>query len=95
MADISARTIRRIPYETSGIVALPASAAIRPHVPAAEGIGFWDCWLIIRRHSNLIFGLLAAALLTTLLITFCMTPNFAASSTILIEPAPAQVLDIR
>lgn len=95
MADRSARAIRRIPPETSGIVALPASAAIRPHVPAAEGIGLSDCWMIIRRHLNLIFGLLAAALLTTLLITFCMTPNFAATSTVLIEPATPQVLDIK
>jgi succinoglycan biosynthesis transport protein ExoP len=95
MADITARAIRRIPHESSGIVALPASAAIRPYVPAPEGIGFSDCWRIMRRRSNLIFGLLAAALLTTLLITFCMTPNFAASSTLLIEPAPAQVLDIK
>ena len=95
MADISARAIRRIPREISGIVALPASAAIRPHVPAAEGIGVSDCWLIIRRHLNLIFGLLAAALLTTVLITFCMTPNFAATSTLLIEPATPQVLDIK
>jgi polysaccharide biosynthesis transport protein len=95
MADITARAIRRISHETSGIVALPASAAIRPYVPAAEGIGFSDCWMIVRRHSNLIFGLLAAALLTTLIITFCMTPNFAASSTLQIEPAPAQVLDIK
>jgi polysaccharide biosynthesis transport protein len=95
MAYITARAIRRIPRETSGIVALPASAAIRPHVLAAEGIGFSDCWLIIRRHSNLIFGLLAAALLTTVLITFCMTPNFAATSTLLIEPATPQVLDIK
>jgi len=75
MADITARAIRRIPRETSGIVALPASAVIRQHVPAAEGIGLWDCWLIIGRHSNLIFGLLVAALLTTVLITFCMTPK--------------------
>jgi len=96
MADISANAVRRIPHGASGIVTLPAlPPMMRPPVIAAEGIGVSDCWLIIRRHSNLIFGLVAAALLTTGLITFCMTPNFSASSTLLIEPATPQVLDIK
>ena len=96
MADISANAVRRIPHGASGIVTLPVlPPMMRPPVIAAEGIGLSGCWLVIRRHSNLIFGLLAAALLTTVLITFCMTPNFTASSTLLIEPAAPQVLDIK
>jgi polysaccharide biosynthesis transport protein len=95
MADISANAVRRIPHELSGIVALPALPAMRPHLVAAEGIGLSDCWLVIRRHLHLIFGLLAAALLMTGLVVFLMTPNFTASSTLLIEPAPPQVLDIK
>jgi polysaccharide biosynthesis transport protein len=100
MADMSVRAVRnravsRIPHGTSGVVTLPALPTIRPYVAAAEGIGLLDCWLIIRRHLNLICGLLAAALLTTALVVFCMTPNFTASSTLLIEPAAPQVLGIK
>jgi polysaccharide biosynthesis transport protein len=100
MADISVRAVRkralsRISYETSGVVALPALPAMRSHVVAAEGIGLLDCWLIIRRHLHLILGILAAALLTTGLVLLCMTPNFTASSTLLIEPATPQVLGIK
>ncbi|MGH7932853.1 MAG: GumC family protein, partial [Candidatus Binataceae bacterium] len=39
--------------------------------------------------------MLAIAWLTTGLAVFLMTPNFAATSTLLIEPAPAEVLDIK
>jgi polysaccharide biosynthesis transport protein len=89
------RAISRIPHETSGIVTLPGVPAVRPHVEAAEGIGLLDCWLILRRYLTLILGLLGVTLLTTALITFCMTPNFTATSTLMIAPAAPQVLDIK
>ena len=62
---------------------------------AAEGIGLSDCWLVIKRHSELIIGLLAIVLLTTRVVVFSMTPNFTASSTLLIQPDPPRVLDIK
>jgi polysaccharide biosynthesis transport protein len=95
MANISSYGVRRISHGASGIVALPAPPAMRPPAIAAEGIGLSDCWLVLRRHSYLIFGLLAAALLTTGLVVFSMTPNFTASSTLLIEPDAPRVLDIK
>ena len=61
----------------------------------AEGIGLSDCWSVIRRHSQLILGLLATVLLITGLVVFFITPNFTASSTLLIEPDLPRVLDIK
>ena len=93
---MAVRAISRIPHESPGIITLPALAAMGPYVAAPpEGIGLLDCWLIIRRRLKLIVGLLIAALLTTGLVAVCMTPNFTASSTILIESATPQVLDIK
>src|SRR5215469_8625739 len=86
----------RISHESPGIITLPALAAMHPYVaPPPEGIGLLDCWLTIRRHLRLIVGLLIAVLLMTGLIAICMTPNFTASSTLLIEAATPQVLDIK
>lgn len=91
MPEISPYVIRRIAQDPPGLVHLPAMA---PPV-ISEGVGLADSWRVIRRHSRLICGLLAAAWLTTGLVVFLMTPNFAASSTLLIEPEPPQVLDIK
>jgi succinoglycan biosynthesis transport protein ExoP len=68
-------------------------------IPAAfsmsDGIGLVDCWRIIRRYLRLICGLLAITLLVTGVTVYLMTPDYTASSTLLIQPEPAQVLDIR
>jgi polysaccharide biosynthesis transport protein len=95
MADTSARAVRRLQRETSGIVALPAQSLTRSQAVADEGIGLSDCWLVIKRHLDLIIGLLVAVLLSTGLVVFSMTPNFTASSTLLIQPDPPRVLDIK
>jgi capsular exopolysaccharide synthesis family protein len=60
-----------------------------------EGIGLYDCWLVIKRYRRLIFALVATALFLTVVVVLLVTPNFVATSTLLIEPEPAQVLDVR
>jgi polysaccharide biosynthesis transport protein len=60
-----------------------------------EGIGLYDCWRIINRYRRLIFALVATALFLTMVVAFLMTPNFVATSALLIEPEPPQVLDVR
>jgi succinoglycan biosynthesis transport protein ExoP len=90
-AELSPYVIRRIGPDSSAPILLPAM----PPPVVNEGIGLSDCWQIIRRHSRLIVGLLAAALLTTGIVVFLITPSFTASSTLLIEPEPPQVLDIK
>ena len=60
-----------------------------------EGIGLSDFWLVIRRYLKLILTLLAIALFSTSVVVLLMTPNYVATSTLLIEPEPPQVLDVR
>lgn len=92
MSEISPYVIRRIAARSSGVVSLPPTPA--PQVPG-DGIGIADCWQIIQRHSRLICLLVTVALLTTGIMVFLMTPNFKASATLLIEPQPPRVLDIK
>jgi polysaccharide biosynthesis transport protein len=61
----------------------------------SDGIGLADCWRIIRRYRRLIVTMLSVALLLTGFVVFLLERNFAASATLLIEPEPPQVLDIR
>jgi capsular exopolysaccharide synthesis family protein len=60
-----------------------------------EGIGLYDCWRVIKRYRRLIFALVATALFLTVAVVLLVTPNFVATSTLLIEPEPPQVLDVR
>ena len=60
-----------------------------------EGIGLYDCWRILKRYRRLIFALVATALLLTVGVVLLVTPNFVSTSTLLIEPEPPQVLDVR
>jgi len=50
---------------------------------------------VVRRHSSLIAALIIGALLITALIVFTLTPQFTASSTIMIERQTPQVLDMK
>ena len=72
---------------------LPLKAAVS--VSMSDGIGLADCWRIIRRSRRLIVALLMVALFLTGIVIFLTRPTYTASSTILIEPEPAQVLDVR
>jgi polysaccharide biosynthesis transport protein len=60
-----------------------------------EGIGLYDCWRVVKRYRRLIFALVATALFLTVVVVLLVTPNFVATSTLLIEPEPPQVLDVR
>lgn len=61
----------------------------------SEGIGLAECWSVIRRSRRLILTLLTIALFLTGILMFLTKPSYTASSTLLIEPEPAQVLDVR
>ena len=74
-------------------VAIPPSA-LMPLV-MSDGIGLADCWQVIRRSRRLICMILAVSVLITGGVVLLRTPNFTASSTLLIEPEPPQVLDVR
>ena len=71
-----------------------ASRSAIPHV-MSDGIGLADCWRIIRRSRRLICTLLISSLLITGLVVFLKKPGFIASTTLLIEPEPPQLLDVR
>jgi polysaccharide biosynthesis transport protein len=60
-----------------------------------EGIGLYDSWRVVKRYRRLIFALVATALFLTMGVVLLLTPNFVATSTLLIEPEPPQVLDVR
>src|ERR1700722_19137415 len=91
MSNISPYVARRIAHHPPSAIASMSAAPLS----MGDGIGLADCWRIIRRYLRLICGLLAIALLVTGVAVFLMTPDYTASSTLLIEPEPAQVLDIR
>jgi polysaccharide biosynthesis transport protein len=77
---------------------VPSTAFLAPgSAPTmmSDGIGLADCWRIIRRYRRLIVTMLSVALLLTGTVVFLLERNFTASATLLIEPEPPQVLDIR
>jgi polysaccharide biosynthesis transport protein len=61
----------------------------------SDGIGLADCWRIIRRYRRLVVTTLSVALLLTGIVVLLLERNFTASATLLIEPEPPQVLDVR
>jgi polysaccharide biosynthesis transport protein len=91
MSEIAPYAAPRIAHDSS--VVLASGSAIP--VLMSDGIGLADCWRVIRRSRRLICTLIIISLLITALVVFLTTPNFTASSTLLIEPEPPQVLDVR
>lgn len=92
MPELSPYVIRRVAAGSSDVVSLPP---VPPPQVAGEGIGLQECWQILKRRSRLISVLVLGALLATGIAVFSMTPNFKASATLLIEPEPPRVLDIK
>jgi polysaccharide biosynthesis transport protein len=90
MSAIAPYDAERITRDSSGIIVLSDAIPL-----VSEGIGLAECWRVIRRSLRLICALLITFLLITGLVVFLKTPNFTASSTLLIEPQPPQVLDVR
>jgi polysaccharide biosynthesis transport protein len=92
-------THNRVLVPNGGSLAKLHSFGAAPSIPAppitTDGIRLIDCWKVISRFRRLILALLGVALLSTSVFIFYATPNFIASSTLLIEPEPPQVLDIR
>ena len=96
MSQTTPSRVPRLSYDSSGQVpslALLSTGAFPDDM--REGIGLYDCWRVIKRYRRLIFALVAAALFLTVIVVLLVTPNFVATTTLLIEPEPPQVLDVR
>jgi len=73
----------------------PAAAASKmAEYSEAAGIGLADCWKIIAARWRLIAILVLLALAVTAVIVFTMTPRYAATATLLIDPEPPHLMDI-
>jgi polysaccharide biosynthesis transport protein len=84
-----------VAYDPPTIPALPPMPKKTVSIAMSEGIGLADCWSVVRRSRRLILTLLTIALFLTAIVIFLTKPTYTASSTLLIEPEPAQVLDVR
>jgi polysaccharide biosynthesis transport protein len=91
MSEIAPYVARRVGYDSPVVI---ASGGAIP-LAMSDGIGLADCWRVIRRSLRLICTLIMICLLITGVVLLLSTPNFTASSTLLIEPEPPQVLDVR
>ena len=91
MSEIVPYVAPRIGHDSSFVF---ASRSAIPSV-MSDGIGLADCWRVIRRSLPLICTLLISSLLITGLVVFLKKPGFIASTTLLIEPEPPQLLDVR
>ncbi|MBV8134978.1 MAG: polysaccharide biosynthesis tyrosine autokinase [Deltaproteobacteria bacterium] len=96
MSQSAHSDVPRVTHNSSGNV--PSVALLSANTfpsDMGEGIGLYDCWRVVKRYRRLIFALLATALFLTFVVVLLVTPNFVATSTLLIEPEPPQVLDVR
>jgi succinoglycan biosynthesis transport protein ExoP len=91
MSEIAPYVAPRIGHDSPVVI---TSGSAIPLV-MSDGIGLVDCWRVIRRSLRLICTLIIICLLITGVVLSLSTPNFTASSTLLIEPEPPQVLDVR
>src|SRR6516165_4496417 len=91
MSEIAPYIARRVGHDSP--VVITSSSPIP--MAMSDGIGLADCWRVIRRSLRLICTMIMASLLITGVVVFLSTANFTASSTLLIEPEPPQVLDVR
>lgn len=96
MSQIVPNGVPRLTHNSSGQVPSLALLSNGPFPSEmGEGIGLYDSWRVVKRYRRLIFALVAAALFLTVVVVLLVTPNFVATSTLLIEPEPPQVLDVR
>src|SRR5262249_19183886 len=96
MSQIAPSGVPRLTHDSSGQVPSLALLSTGP-CPGerGEGIGLYDSGGVVKRYRRLIVALVATALFLTVGVVLLVTPNFVATSTLLIEPEPPQVLDVR
>jgi polysaccharide biosynthesis transport protein len=71
----------------------------RPIAPAQQyavddGIGLDQCWLVVRRHWQMMATVVSLAVILAWVAVSLMTPQYTAKSTLLIEPEPPRVLNV-
>ena len=72
-----------------------AARSINPSIEDGPEIGFLDYWRTIRKHARLIGAVTLALVLLTGLVVLVETPEYTATTTVLIERNAPQVLNIR
>src|SRR5216684_5141388 len=72
----------------------PAPALKSAEYTEAAGIGLADCWKVVRARWRLIAILVVLTLLVTAVVVFTMTPRYAATATLLIDPEPPHLMDV-
>jgi succinoglycan biosynthesis transport protein ExoP len=94
MLELSSNVMPRVPNGPSTPSPGIPSTVMVPLV-MNDGIGLADCWQVIRRSRRIICTILVISVLVTGGVVLLTTPNYTASSTLLIEPEPPQLLDVR
>ncbi len=88
MSNLSPYFIQR-----NGSPASPVYFVPPPVTQDEAGIGLYDCWKVIaRRWRILAYGVVAAVLLTGIIV-FLMPRQYTATATLLIDPEPPRIMD--
>ncbi len=67
----------------------------RPACLEEEGLTLQRYWWVLRKHLWLITGFFLSTVLATVVVIVLLTPFYTAETTLLIEPNPPQVLNMR
>ena len=69
--------------------------ALNQQARVDDGIGLDRCWRVMRRHWRMMIALVLLAMVVAGGAVFLMTPQYTAQSSLLIEPEPPQLLDVK
>jgi succinoglycan biosynthesis transport protein ExoP len=68
---------------------------VQPSVHEPEDADLREYWFTLVKHYRLITTLFVAAVLLSTLVVYCITPEYTAETTLMIEHSTPQVLDMR
>lgn len=89
MSDLSPYFIERLREHRVGPDRGPQSAPVEEHP------NLYEYWRVIRRHLSLIVTITLSCVLLVGVAVFVVTPVYTSTATILIEPQPPQVIDMK
>jgi succinoglycan biosynthesis transport protein ExoP len=67
---------------------------VPPAQDEAAGIGLDECWKVIVARWRVLACIVASALMLAGAVIFSMTPQYAATATLLIDPEPPRLMDV-
>jgi len=73
----------------------PRVATLSQQVAIDDGIGLDRCWRVVRGHWRMITMLVSVMVGVAGVAVLLMAPRYTAKSTLLIEPEPPQLLDVK